>query len=151
MLAIFVDADACPVKDEVYRVATRYGLPVAVVANAPLHVPAGFGAQLVVVGGALDAADDWIVENVEPGDIVVTADIPLAARALSAGARVLGPDGRAFSQDSIGDALAARQLHAELREQGLLAGGPRPLADKDRARFLTSLDQLVREAQRAGA
>jgi uncharacterized protein YaiI (UPF0178 family) len=149
VLAIFVDADACPVKDEVYRVATRYGLPVAVVANAPLHVPPGFGAQLVVVDGALDAADDWIVENVEAGDIVVTADIPLAARCLAAGARALGPDGRPFSEDSIGDALAARALHQELREQGLLGGGPRPLADKDRARFLTRLDQLVREALRA--
>jgi uncharacterized protein YaiI (UPF0178 family) len=150
VIAIFVDADACPVKDEVYRVATRYQLPVAVVANAPLHVPAGFGAQLVVVGGALDAADDWIVENVRPGDVVVTADIPLAARCLAAGARALGPDGRPFSEDSIGDALAARQLHADLREQGLIGGGPRPLGDKDRARFLTRLDQLVQQAMRSG-
>lgn len=149
MLAIFVDADACPVKDEVYRVATRYGLPVAVVANAPIHVPEGLGAQLVVVDGAPDAADDWIAENVEPGDIVVTADIPLAARALAAGASALGPDGRPFTEDSIGGALAARQLHADLREQGLLLGGPRPLADKDRHRFLASLDQLVRAARRA--
>jgi len=149
MLAIFVDADACPVKDEVYRVATRYGLSVAVVANAPIHVPAGFGAQLVVVDGAPDAADDWIAENVEAGDIVVTADIPLAARCLVAGARALGPDGRPFTEDSIGDALAARQLHAELREQGLLQGGPRPLAEKDRHRFLARLDQLVRDARRS--
>ncbi|MEB2343767.1 MAG: YaiI/YqxD family protein [Deltaproteobacteria bacterium] len=149
MIAIFVDADACPVKDEVYRVATRYGLPVAVVANAPIHVPAGFGAQLVVVGGAPDAADDWIAAHVEPGDVVVTADIPLAARCLAAGARALGPDGRPFTEDSIGDALAARQLHATLREQGLLPGGPRPLADKDRQRFLTRLDQLARAARGA--
>jgi uncharacterized protein YaiI (UPF0178 family) len=148
VLAIFVDADACPVKDEVYRVATRYRLPVAVVANAPIHVPEGFGAQLVVVDGAPDAADDWIAEHVEPGDIVVTADIPLAARALAAGAAALGPDGRPFTEDSIGGALAARQLHAELREQGVLQGGPRPLADKDRHRFLASLDQLVRESRR---
>ena len=151
MLAIFVDADACPVKDEVYRVATRYGLPVAVVANAPIHVPEGFGAQLVVVGGEPDAADDWIAENVEAGDIVVTADVPLAARCLAAGARALGPDGRPFTEDSIGDALAARQLHAELREQGLLRGGGRPLAEKDRSRFLTSLDRLVRAARAAGS
>lgn len=151
MLAIFVDADACPVKDEVYRVATRYGLPVAVVANAPIHVPAGFGAQLVVVGGEPDAADDWIAAHVEAGDIVVTADIPLAARCLAAGARVLGPDGRPFTEDSIGDALAARQLHAELREQGLLRSGGRPLAEKDRQRFLASLDRLVREARRGEA
>lgn len=148
MLAIFVDADACPVKDEVYRVATRHRLPVAVVANAPLHVPEGFGAQLVVVDGAPDAADDWIAEHVEPGDIVVTADIPLAARVLAAGGRALGPDGRPFTEDSIGGALAARQLHAELREQGLLPGGPRPLAEKDRQRFLTSLDRLVQHARR---
>jgi len=148
MLAIFVDADACPVKDEVYRVATRYGLPVAVVANAPIHVPPGFGAQLVVVDGAPDAADDWIADNVQAGDIVVTADIPLAARCLTVGASALGPDGRPFTDDSIGDALAARQLHAELREQGLLPGGPRPLAEKDRHRFLARLDQLVRTARR---
>jgi len=148
VLAIFVDADACPVKDEVYRVATRYGLPVAVVANAPIHVPAGFGAQLVVVDGAPDAADDWIADNVQAGDIVVTADIPLAARCLTAGARALGPDGRPFTDDSIGDAMAARQLHAELREQGFLGGGPRPLADKDRHRFLARLDQLVRTVRR---
>lgn len=124
MLAIFVGADACPVEDEIYRVATRYRLPVAVVANAPIHVPEGFGAQLVVVDGAPDAADDWIAEHVEPGDIVVTADSPLAARALAAGASALGPDGRPFTEDSIGGALAARQLHGELREQGLLQGAP---------------------------
>lgn len=148
MTAIFVDADACPVKDEVYRVATRYGLPVAVVANQPMYVPPGFGAELVVVERGLDVADDWIAERARPGDIVVTADIPLAARCLAEGASVLGPDGRPFTEAMIGAALATRQLKADLREQGLAPGGPRPLAEKDRERFLSRLDQLVQAALR---
>ena len=148
MIAIFIDADACPVKDEVYRVATRYGLPVAVVANQRMYVPPGFGAELVVVDRGLDVADDWIAERARPGDIVVTADIPLAARCLAEGARVLGPDGRPFTDDMIGAALATRQLKADLREQGLAPGGPRPLAEKDRERFLSRLDQLVQATLR---
>ena len=148
MIAIFIDADACPVKDEVYRVATRYGLPVAVVANQRMYVPPGFGAELVVVDRGLDVADDWIAERARPGDIVVTADIPLAARCLAEGASVLGPDGRPFTDDMIGAALATRQLKADLREQGLAPGGPRPLAEKDRERFLSRLDQLVQATLR---
>jgi uncharacterized protein YaiI (UPF0178 family) len=148
VLAIFVDADACPVKDEVYSVATRYDLPVAVVANAPMHVPAGSGAQLIVVGRDLDAADDWIAAHARAGDVVVTSDIPLAARSLALGARALSPDGRVFDEASIGDALATRQLLSDLREQGVVRGGPRPLSDKDRARFLSRLDQLVRQGLR---
>lgn len=148
MIVIFVDADACPVKDEVYVVATRHGLRVAVVANAPIHVPRGFGAELVVVGREFDAADDWIAAQVRRGDVVVTADIPLAARCLVAGARVLGNDGRPFSEDMIGDALATRELKTELRAMGIAGGGPRPLAQKDRSRFASQLDQMVRASLR---
>lgn len=143
MIAILVDADACPVKDEVYAVATRYGLAVAVVSNTPISVPSGAGAQLVVVGREPDAADDWIAGQVERGDVVVTADIPLASRCLEAGARVLRPDGRVFDAGMIGDALATRQLMSELRDLGTVSGGPKPLANKDRERFVARLDQMI--------
>ncbi len=148
MLVIFVDADACPVKDEVYRVSTRYGLQVFVVANSHIAVPAGLGAELVRVERGPDVADDWIIEHLEPGDIVVSGDIPLAARALAAGARVLGHDGRPFTEDQIGTAVAMRQLNQELRERGIGSRGPAPLAAKDLARFLSSLDQLVQAGLR---
>lgn len=143
MLEIFVDADACPVKDEVYIVATRYGVPVAIVANTRIHVPSGLGAELVLVPEGPDAADDWIVSAVRPGDVVVTADVPLAARCLRAGARVLGSNGYPFDEDSIGDALATRDLKDELRGAGVRTGGPPPLSQKDRSRFLSKLDELV--------
>jgi uncharacterized protein YaiI (UPF0178 family) len=148
VIAIFVDADACPVKDEVYRVATRHGIRVALVSNTPLRVPSGSGAQLILVGRDADAADDWIAANVEPGDVVVTADIPLAARCLAAGARALGPTGRPFTETSIGDALAGRQLASELRQRGFSPGGPPPLGERDRERFLTRLDALVQASRR---
>lgn len=150
MLQLLVDADACPVKDEVYVVATRYGVPVVLVANAPLYVPEGFGARLVVVEGTPDAADDWIAERARPADVVVTADIPLAARCLEAGARVLGTNGRPFTEDSIGGALATRELKAQLREMGVASGGPPPISDKDRSRFLSKLDELVQRGLREG-
>jgi uncharacterized protein YaiI (UPF0178 family) len=140
---IYVDADACPVKDEVYVVATRYGVPVSIVANAAMHVPGGFGAELVVVEQGPDVADDWIAERAGKGDVVVTADIPLAARCLESGAVVLGTNGRPFTEDSIGGALAGRELHTMLRESGIASGGPRPLAEKDRSRFLSRLDEMV--------
>ena len=143
MLEIFVDADACPVKDEVYVVATRYAVPVAIVANARLYVPPGLGAELVLVSEGPDAADDWIAGAVRPGDVVVTADVPLAARCLRAGARVLGSSGHPFDEDSIGDALASRDLKADLRGAGVATGGPPPLSQKDRSRFLAKLDELV--------
>jgi uncharacterized protein YaiI (UPF0178 family) len=145
---IFVDADACPVKDEVYVVSTRYGVRVALVANAPQHVPQGLGVELVVVGRDADAADDWIAERAQRGDVVITSDIPLAARCLASGARVLSGDGRPFSEDSIGDALATRALQQDLRAMGIVRGGPRPLADKDRSRFASRLDQIVQQALR---
>lgn len=148
MIEIFVDADACPVKDEVYVVATRHGVRAVLVANAPMHVPRELGAVLVVVGNAPDEADDFIAAHVRRGDVVVTSDIPLAARCLPAGARVLSPDGRPFSEDSIGDALASRNLNSELRTMGVLQGGPRPLAARDRSRFASRLDQMVRDGLR---
>ncbi|MDJ0851646.1 MAG: YaiI/YqxD family protein [Myxococcota bacterium] len=148
VIAIFVDADACPVKDETYVVGTRYGLPVVLVANSRMHVPEGFGVELVVVEQGPDAADDWIADNVRPGDVVVTADLPLAARCLEAGARALGTNGRAFSADSIGDLVATRDLKAHLRETGMASGGPPPISDKDRSRFLSKLDELVNASLR---
>ena len=148
MLALFVDGDACPVKDEVYVVATRYRVPVALVANSRMYVPEGFGVEMVVVDGSPDAADDWIAENARPGDVVITADIPLASRCLAAGARVLGTNGRPFTEDSIGGALATRELKSQLREMGLQSGGPRPLSSKDRSRFLSKLDELVQRGLR---
>jgi uncharacterized protein YaiI (UPF0178 family) len=154
-MEIFVDADACPVKDETYVVSTRHGIPVVLVANSRMGVPDGFGVELVVVEQGPDAADDWIVENVRPGDVVVTADIPLAARCIEAGARVLGTNGRAFTEDSIGDLVATRDLKTHLRETGVVTGGPPPLSDRDRSRFLGALDELVRlglrEREEAGS
>ena len=148
MLKVFVDGDACPVKDEVYSVTTRYGVPVALVANSRMYVPPGCGVELVVVGGSPDAADDWIAANLQAGDVVVTADIPLAARALAGGALALGTDGRPFTEVSIGGALATRELKSQLREAGVVAGGPRALSQKDRSRFLSALDAMLQRAVR---
>ena len=149
MSTIFVDADACPVKDEVYRVARRYRMPVRVVANSRLRVPVDPLIQLVVVTGHFDAADDWIVEHVEAGDIAVTADIPLAARCLAKGARVLDPKGRVFTEEAIGDALATRELMAYLRDLGEVGGGPAPYDKRDRSRFLQYLDDLIQASLKA--
>jgi uncharacterized protein len=148
MLTIYIDADACPVKDEIYRVARRYAMRVAVVANAPLRVPADALVQLVVRAG-FGAADDWIAEQVGPGDIVVTADIPLAARCLAKGALVLDAKGRAFTDNDIGSALALRGLMDELRQGGAMTGGPAPMTPKDRSRFLSKLDDGVNAVRRA--
>jgi hypothetical protein len=148
VVEILVDADACPVKDEVYAVAARYELHVILVANQRLHTPEGLGVRLVVVGAEPDAADDWIADNLRSGDVVVTADIPLAARCLSGGARVLGNNGEPFSENSIGNALALRDLKTDLREFGLAPAGPRPLAPRDRSRFSSRLDAMVQEALR---
>ncbi len=148
MSEIFVDADGCPVKDEVYRVARRYGLTVHVVANGPLRVPEDARIRRVVVSGLFDAADDWIVGHARADDIVITADIPLAGRCLEAGAHVLGPRGRPFTPDNIGDARAGRDLNDQLRQLGLIGGGPPPFAPKDRSRFLGALDALVQAIRR---
>ncbi|MBK6848130.1 MAG: YaiI/YqxD family protein [Proteobacteria bacterium] len=143
MLIVFVDADGCPVKDEVYRVAQRYGFVVRVVANRPVNVPFSASVQAVRVGGGMDEADDWIAERAGAGDIVITADIPLAARCLPQGARVLGVKGREFTANSIGDAVASRELAQQLREMGVHTGGPAPMEKKDRSRFLSRLDEIA--------
>lgn len=148
MLTIFIDADGCPVKDEVYRVALRYGLTVRVVANTPIAVPRSKRIETVVVKNTPDAADFWIAEHVEPDDIVVTADIPLAASCLEKKARVVGPKGREFTGDSIGEALAMRELTGHLRDMGIMTGGPAPFASKDRSRFLSRLDEIVNAIRR---
>ena len=148
MIEIFIDGDACPVKDETYVVATRYGIRVALVANSRINVPAGFGIEMVVVDKGPDVADDWIAEHVRPADVVVTADIPLAARCMEAGARVLGNTGRVFTEDSIGDRLAVRELKADLRGAGVMSGGPPAISEKDRSRFLSKLDDLVQKGMR---
>ncbi len=148
MTAILVDADACPVKDEVYSVAARYLVPVLLVANSRMAVPQGLDVEMIVVEGTPDAADDWIAENVRAGEVVITADIPLAARCLSAGAYVLGSNGRPFSEDSIGGALASRDLNAHLREVGASGGGPSGISQKDRSRFLSKLDEFVQRGLR---
>lgn len=148
MIEIFVDGDACPVKEETYVVATRYDLRVVVVANSRMNVPRDLDVEMIVVDQGPDAADDWIAENVRSGDVVVTADIPLAARCLEAGAFALGTHGRVFSEDSIGGHLAMRELKAELRESGIAAGGPPPISAKDRSRFLSKLDELIQAGLR---
>ncbi len=142
---IYVDADACPVKQEIYRVANRFGLKVVLVANSWMRVPDDGDVELVVVKSAFDEADNWIVEKVTSTDVVITSDIPLAGRCLEKGARVLGPKGRAFTDDSIGNALADRELLSMLRDTGEITGGPGQFSKKDRSQFLQSLDQMLRE------
>jgi uncharacterized protein len=150
VLEIFIDADACPVKQEVYRVAQRYGLHVTVVANSRIGIPHKDWSKLVVVGGQFDAVDDWIVEHVAANDIVVSGDIPLAARCLEKGAQVLGPRGEPFTEDSIGEALAGRALMAHLRELGTILGGPPSFENRDRSRFLQGLDETIQRIRREG-
>jgi len=145
---IYVDADACPVKDEVYKVARRYAIPVHVVANAPIRVPPDDLIELVVVKGGFDAADDWIAERAGEGDIVITTDIPLAERCLSRAARVLGTKGTEFTEGSIGHALATRALLDMLRQSGEFSGGPAPFTKADRSRFLSKLDEIVNAVRR---
>ena len=148
MVEILIDADACPVKDEVYAVAARYGLHVILVANQRISTPEGLGVEMIVVGKELDAADDWIAENVRPSDVVITADVPLAARCIEAGSQVLGTNGEPFSEESIGGALAVRDLKTELRGAGLVTGGPRPIEKRERSRFSNRLDAMVQKAMR---
>lgn len=147
-MEIFVDADACPVKDEVYRVAARYGLKTYVVANAFLHVPASPLIERVTVDAGPDVADDWIAERAAPGDVVVTNDIPLADRALKAGAAAIAPNGRPFTADSIGMAIAQRSLMDQLRSTGDILGGPKPFERADRSRFLQALDEAIQKERR---
>ncbi|MDP8285722.1 MAG: YaiI/YqxD family protein [Candidatus Electryonea clarkiae] len=148
MLHIFVDADACPVKPEVYRVASRYRLDVTLVANSRMRIPSERWITLEVVGAELDAADDWIVEHVQPHDIVITGDIPLASRCLKKGSSVIGLTGKLFTENNIGDAVAIRNLLSELREAGEITGGPRPMKKRDRSRFLQQLDEVIQSIRR---
>lgn len=145
---ILVDADACPVKAEIYRVAERHGAPVRLVANSWMRVPRDPAIELVVVGDGLDAADDWIAAHAGPRSVVVTADIPLASRCVKVGARVIAPNGRDLGEEAIGMALATRNLMEELRASGEVTGGPRPFSPADRSRFLSALHQAVLRARK---
>jgi uncharacterized protein len=147
-IRIFVDADACPVKNEVYRVAERYGLKVYVVANSFMNVPRSDIIERVIVSEGPDVADDWIVERAGATDIVVTADIPLAGRCVKKGATVIGPTGKPFDDDSIGMAMATRDLLTGLRSAGATTRGPPPLTRQDISRFLSALDLAVTRLQR---
>ncbi|MGQ0661417.1 YaiI/YqxD family protein [Sphingosinicella sp.] len=148
-LRVLVDADACPVKEEIYRVAYRTGVPVTVVSNMRMRVPDHPLIDRVVVGDTFDAADDWIAEAAGPATIVITADILLADRCLKAGAAVLAPNGKPFTADSIGSAIAVRAIMADLRAGGDQLGGPPPFAKADRSRFLSALDAMLVKLKRA--
>jgi uncharacterized protein len=143
-MLIMVDADACPVKQEVYRVARRYGLKVMLVANSPMNLPQEDGISLVVVNGQMDAADDWIVSHAARNDVVITGDIPLAARCVKIGARVLEPRGYVFTETTISNALANRDLMTYLRNTGVDTSGPASFQKRDRSLFLQSLDKIIR-------
>jgi len=150
-LRIYIDADACPVKDETYRVAARYGIGVFVVANSPILVPRVPGIERIVVAAGPDAADDWIAERAGPGAIVVTADIPLASRCVKVGAEALAPTGKRFSESSIGMTLATRNLMDHLRETGQATSGPKAFGSRDRSNFLSALDNVVTRLKRSAA
>lgn len=149
-IEIFVDADACPVKDEVYRVAGRHGLKTHVVANSFMRVPRDPLIDFVLVSAGPDVADDWIAERASPASVVVTNDIPLAARCVKAGASVISATGKPFTEASIGMALATRDLMDQLRSTGEITGGPRPFAQKDRSAFLQALETAITRLKRAG-
>ena len=155
MISIFIDADACPVKQEIYRVAERHAgkgtaLKVFVVSNSPIAIPRDEMIERVVVGAGMDEADNWIAERATRGDIVITADVPLASRCVKAGAEVIAPNGRAFTEDTIGMTLATRNLMDSLRSAGEITSGPKPFAPRDRSAFLSALDQAIVRLERAG-
>jgi uncharacterized protein YaiI (UPF0178 family) len=149
-IAIYVDADACPVKNEIYRVAERHGIKVVIVSNSPIAVPRDPLIERVVVAAGMDEADNWIAERVGRGDIVITADIPLASRCVKAGAVAIAPNGRPFTEESIGMTLATRNLMDSLRSSGEITGGPKSFSARDRSRFLSALDQAIVRLKRAG-
>ena len=148
-IQIYIDADACPVKAEVYRVAERHGLMVYVVANSFMNVPREPLVKLVVVGSGMDVADDWIAERAGKRDIVITSDVPLAARCVQAGASVIAPNGRPFTENSIGMALATRNLMEQIRDSGEITGGPKPFGPRDRSNFLSALNQAIVRLKRS--
>jgi uncharacterized protein len=153
MTDIYVDGDACPVREEIYRVAARLGLEVFVVYNGsrPIRPPGRPNVRMVVVVDAADAADDWIAERIAAADVCVTADIPLASRCLKQGARVVSPTGRHWTEANIGNALAGREIARHLRELGANTRGPAPLTKTDRSRFLGALDTALHAALRGAA
>jgi uncharacterized protein YaiI (UPF0178 family) len=148
---IYIDADACPVKEEIYRVAARHGLPVSVVAGQFIRVPQDPLIERISAGSAMDAADDWIAARAGHGDIVITADIPLASRCVKVGAEVIAPNGKPFTEQSIGMTLAVRNLMTDLRSSGEVTGGPKSFESRDRSTFLATLDQTIRRIQRRRA
>ncbi len=150
MTVIFIDADACPVKDETYKVAERYGLQVKLVANSAIRIPLNPLIEMKVVSGNFDAADDWIVEQVTKQDVVITTDILLADRCVKKSARVLSPKGEEFTEDNIGSAVASRELMQNLRHMGEMRGGPAPMDAKFRSKFLGKLDQILQAQKRLG-
>ncbi len=143
MFDVFVDADACPVKQEIYKVARRYSLKVILVSNSWMRTPEASWIELVVVDKGADVADDWIVEHVQKKDLVISGDIPLASRCIKKGAQVLGHTGRPFTEDNIANALAVRNLLADLRDEGIMTKGPKPFSKKDRSQFLQSMDEMI--------
>jgi uncharacterized protein len=154
-ITLYIDADACPVKAEVYRVAERHAgrgttIKVFVVSNSPIAVPHDAMIERVVVGAGMDEADNWIAERAGPADIVITTDVPLASRAVKAGATVIAPNGRPFTEESIGMTLATRNLMDSLRSAGEITGGPKPFAPRDRSEFLSALDRALVRLVRAG-
>jgi uncharacterized protein YaiI (UPF0178 family) len=149
-IAVYVDADACPVKQEIYRVAQRHAVKVYIVSNSPIAVPRDPLIERVVVAAGPDAADDWIAQRAAKGAIVVTQDIPLASRAVKAGAVAIAPNGKPFSESSIGMTLATRNLMDSLRSAGEITGGPKAFSPKDRSAFLGSLDREIVRLKRAG-
>ena len=155
MITIFIDADACPVKQEIYRVAERHllkgtALKVFVVSNTPIAVPRDEMIERVVVGAGMDEADNWIAERAKRGDIVITADVPLASRCVKTGAAVIAPNGKPFSEESIGMTLATRNLMDSLRSAGEITGGPKPFSPRDRSEFLSALDRAIVRLVRDG-
>ena len=147
-IEIFIDADACPVKDEIYKVAGRYGLKTWVVSNAFMQIPQSPLIARMIVDAGPDIADDWIAERVAPGDVVVTNDIPLAERVLHARGHALKPNGERFTENSIGSAIAQRALMEQLRSTGEITGGPKPFDARDRSRFLQALDEVIQKERR---
>ena len=148
VLKIFVDADACPVKAEIFKVALRYKLSVFVVSNAAIAVPRHQLIESIVVPGGFNSADDWIVDQVSQMDIVITEDIPLAGRCIEKAAKVIGTRGNVFTETAIGESLASRELFSQLRDQGVISGGPSPFRDQDRSKFLQRLDQTINEVMK---
>lgn len=149
MVTVYIDGDGCAVKEETYKVAARYKLKVIVVANKAMHIPLDSIIEMQVVSGDFDAADDWIAEKIEAHDVLITADILLADRAVKKQARVLGPKGKEFTEDNIGNAVGTRELMSHLRNLGQSKTGPAPMVKADRSLFLSKLDQIVQAAMRA--